>query len=76
VSDRANLSDRDAERLRALLARRRALEASCTAAADELARATKEICDRGGVSRGEVAAALGVGASTVQGWVRRGRLLD
>ena len=75
MSERAELTDRDAERLRTLLARRRELERGWGAISDELALAVLDICEREGVSRSQVARALGVGTSTVQGWVNRGRQL-
>jgi len=74
VSEQPELSDEDAELLRRLLARRRQLEKACTAAADDLMIATLEVCEREGVSRARVAKALGVGTSTVQGWVQRARV--
>jgi len=74
VSERPTLSEEDAERLRELLVRRRQLERGSTEAAEALMRAVLEVCERG-VSRSQVARALGVGTSTVQGWVQRGRLL-
>jgi DNA-binding transcriptional regulator YiaG len=70
-----NLSSRDEIRLRKLFERSRRLEASCREAKDELARAAREVSDVEGVSRSVVADALGVGTSTVQGWVVRGRRL-
>lgn len=73
VDRRASLSDRDAEQLRVLLERRREIERACTEAADELCLVTLRVCETEGVSRSQVARALGVGTSTVQGWVQRGR---
>jgi hypothetical protein len=70
-----NLSSRTKGRLSTLFERSRRLEAACREAKDELARATREACDDEGASRTEVAGALGVGTSTVQGWVVRGRRL-
>jgi DNA-binding transcriptional regulator YiaG len=72
VGGREILSNQDADELRALLARRRELERACTAAVDELCLATLRV-SKTGVSRSQVARALGVGTSTVQGWVQRGR---
>jgi DNA-directed RNA polymerase specialized sigma24 family protein len=66
-------SGRAARRLRVLLARKQRLEEQCTRAANELAVAALDICEGEGASRRLVAEALGVGTSTVQGWVNRGR---
>jgi DNA-directed RNA polymerase specialized sigma24 family protein len=69
------LPDQTKRRLQRLLERRRRLEDDCTAAADALADAARVACDEEGASRSAVAQALGVGTSTVQGWVNRGRQL-
>ena len=60
--------------LRRLLERRRRLDAQCEDAINALALATFEASEQG-ASRLDVARALGVGTSTVQGWVNRGRQL-
>jgi DNA-binding transcriptional regulator YiaG len=70
-----NLSSHDEARLRKLFERSQRLEASCREAKDELARAARKVSDDEGVSRSTLADALGVGTSTVQGWVVRGRRL-
>jgi DNA-directed RNA polymerase specialized sigma24 family protein len=70
-----NLSSRTKSRLSTLFERSRRLETACREAKDELARATREASDVEGASRSEIADALGVGTSTVQGWVVRGRRL-
>jgi DNA-directed RNA polymerase specialized sigma24 family protein len=62
-----------ARRIRVLLERRYRADADAEAAMDALAVAAVHACDEEGVSRGELARALGVGTSTVQGWVVRGR---
>ena len=72
---KGRLSTRTERRLRLLLDRRRRLDAACIQAIDDLARAAVQACDEGGASRSEVAQALGVGTSTVHGWVMRGRHL-
>ena len=69
-------SERTVKRLRRLLERRRRADADVYEAADAVARAARDACDVEGVSRAELAKALGVGKSTVQGWVQRGRQLD
>jgi DNA-directed RNA polymerase specialized sigma24 family protein len=71
----ALLPSRTERRLHTLLKRRLRLDAACLQALDELARVARQACDDDGASRSEVARALGVGTSTVQGWVVRGRLL-
>jgi DNA-binding transcriptional regulator YiaG len=58
-----------------LLERRGATYAANETATDELALAALEISEAEGVSRRQLAAALGVGPSTVQGWVKRGERL-
>jgi transposase len=59
--------------LQELLNRRRQLERESSAAADRLAVAALKASEDEGASRSEIAKALGVGTSTVQGWVNRGR---
>jgi DNA-binding NarL/FixJ family response regulator len=67
------LSPAAVRRLHSLFERRRRLEAECERAADQLALAAQKACDVDGVSRKRIASELGVGISTVQGWVVRGR---
>lgn len=64
---------RTVRKLQALLNRRRRLEIQCALVADELAVATLRASEEEGASRQQIAQALGVGTSTVQGWVDRGR---
>jgi predicted DNA-binding protein (UPF0251 family) len=61
------------ERLRALLERRRQRKGDWEQAVDELGVAVLRTCEDEGVSRSQLARALGVSRSTVQGWVDRGR---
>jgi transposase-like protein len=61
-------------RLERLLARRRRLEAAHFAALDRLAVAALQASENG-ATRVAVARELGVGVSTVQGWVARGRVI-
>lgn len=58
-----------------LFERRRRKEAAYNKIVDKLALAAMRASDEEGASRSEVARALGVGTSTVQGWVKRGRLV-
>jgi DNA-binding transcriptional regulator YiaG len=60
------------ERLRALLERRRQRQGDVEAAGDELGVAMLRASEKG-VSRSQLATALGMSTSTVQGWVDRGR---
>jgi transposase len=62
-------------RLARLLERERKAYLAWDRARDELARATMEAREKEGLSTRAVARALGVGASTVQGWTRRGKQL-
>lgn len=63
------------ERLRKLLEVRRRADSDATRAMDELFTAAAEACDVKGLSVRQVADALEVGSTTVQGWVVRGRVL-
>jgi DNA-directed RNA polymerase specialized sigma24 family protein len=69
------LSPQTVSKLQALLARRRRLEADHERTADELFLETLRASEVERASRTEIARALGVGTSTVQGWVVRGRRL-
>lgn len=66
---------RTARRLETLFTRKQAADVKARAAQDELALAAVKACDEDGASRSWVAQHLGVGVSTVQGWVRHGRRL-
>ena len=63
-----------ARRLSALLERRNRIEAKLRQIGDEIALLAWDACDQG-TSRAEVARELGVGKTTMQGWVNRGRQL-
>jgi len=76
VSEARQLTERTAKRLERLYVRRQRLERECVQAADELALHTQRASDLEGATRAEIAALLGVGTSTVQGWVERGRQLE
>lgn len=69
-------SERTIARLRRLLEQKQRAETRTAEATDALARAARDACDKEGASRAQIAQALGVGTSTVQGWVQRGRQLD
>jgi DNA-directed RNA polymerase specialized sigma24 family protein len=62
-------------RLRSLLERKRRAEGARIEAGDALAVAVLAATKQG-ASRREIARALGVGTTTVQEWVNRGRQLD
>lgn len=64
-----------AERLRDLFERKQQADLKQRAAAVEFAVAVYEACELEGASRRGVAEAVGIGASTVHDWVRRGRRL-
>jgi DNA-directed RNA polymerase specialized sigma24 family protein len=66
------LPERTKQKLERLHKRRLRLEASCTKAADDLCVAVFQASERR-VTRKEIAELLGVGTSTVQGWVERGK---
>jgi ribosome-binding protein aMBF1 (putative translation factor) len=61
------------QNLRALLERRRQRKDDWEQAVDELGVAVLRACEDEGASRSQLARALGVSRSTVQGWVDRGR---
>ena len=64
------------KRLQTLLERRKRADHAASEAADRLYVAAFNACEvEPKASREEVAKALGVGKSTVQGWVNRGRQL-
>lgn len=63
------------KQLARLLDRYRNAEAAHHQRHDELCRAVARIRDQEGVSARGLAAALGVGSSTVQHWTRQGRQL-
>lgn len=62
-------------RLKSLLERRTQAELRGQALADELALEVYRVRRDEGVSARKLATELGVGASTVHGWTRRGRQL-
>lgn len=64
---------RTAKRLRTLFEKKQRADETARRAADELAAAVLRACEEEGATRAWVAEALGVGTSTVQGWVERGR---
>jgi transposase len=72
---RVPLPARTKRRLQLLFDRRRRLEAACRAAADDLCLAVHQASEAG-ATRSEIASLLGVGVSTVQGWVERGRRVE
>ena len=67
-----SLSDASAETLRLLFDRKRRAEEASEAATAQLVAAVLRATEEG-ASRREIAAALGVGSSTVQGWITRNR---
>ncbi len=58
-----------------LIAQRDRSETRLRDVEQDLHRAVREVCDEQDVSERELAAALGVGRSTVHGWKLRGRQL-
>ena len=60
-------------RLRSLLERKRRADKTSAETAEEFALAIYVACEEQGASRREVGRALGIGKTTVQDWVDRGR---